>query len=153
MPWHLRLNNWNIYRITRMQRCQTHWPLSFQQLAIVISEPTSCKQRVVFSLWLSPELASTVNKINVRERYHCQIISPSFSSNPFHNIWIRWMTTVGHVCIAASLQSLGNRSSSSLLQTERLYAASTSPLIHHCLFPFPPHIYRGLHSWPSGKTD
>lgn len=85
-----------------MPRCETRWPLHFNKFAIVISEPISCKQRAVFSLWLSLALASAMNKINVRERYHCWISLPSFSSNRFHNIWIKWMTTVGHVCISAS---------------------------------------------------
>lgn len=147
----LRLYKWNICKI--MRRSERHWPLHFNKFPVVISGPISRKQRAAFSLWLSQVLASDMNKIDVRERYHCRTLSPSFSSNHFHNKWIKWMTTVGHVCIAASQQSLGNRSSFPLLRTERLHAASTSPLIHHCLFPFPPYIYRGLHSWPSGGTD
>ncbi len=80
---HPRLCKWNICKITSMQRCETRQPLHFNKFAIVISEPISCKQHAVFSLWLSAALASGMNKINVRERYHCWILSPWFSSKPF----------------------------------------------------------------------
>lgn len=121
--------------------------LQFCKFTIVISGAICCKRRVAPSLWLPPALAGTMNKINVRDPVH------SFSSSVFHNIWIKWKTTVGHVSIAASQRSLGNRSFPPVLWTERLHAASATSLIHHCLFPFPPQFYRGPHSWLRGKTD
>lgn len=107
MQLHLRL-------CVKYMQNHTHWPLHFNKFPVVISGPISRKQRAAFSLCLSQVQASDMNKIYVRERYHCRTLSPSFSSNHFHNKWIKWMTTVGHICIAASQQSLGNRSSSPL---------------------------------------
>lgn len=140
--------------ICREAICETCWPLHLYKSAFVMPEHRGCKQHVVFSPRLSPVLASAMIKINVRSRCHRWILSSSFSSSRFNNIWIKWMTTVGHVCVSASQQSPGDRSSPPpLLRAERLHAASTSLLIHHCLFPFPPWLYWGLHSWPRGKRD
>lgn len=106
--------------ICREAICETCWPLHLYKSAFVLPERKGCKQRVVFSLGLSPVLASAMIKINVRSRCHCWILSSSFSSSRFKDIWIKWMTTVGHVCVSASQRSLGNRSSSPLSLSSEL---------------------------------
>lgn len=67
--------------------------------------------------------------------------------------YMNQMKDNSRTCQHRSQRSLGNRSFPPVLWTERLHAASATSLIHHCLFPFPPQFYRGLHSWPRGKTD